>query len=82
MTGEAESPACNGYAVLTWSVRGVGKSAGWIGVDSPDCEIADVRRLIDWLEHRPEVRLNGLNDPRVGIAGASYGGAITLLAAA
>ncbi|CAM5568601.1 ABC transporter domain-containing protein OS=Streptomyces antimycoticus OX=68175 GN=SANT12839_087470 PE=4 SV=1 [Streptomyces antimycoticus] len=43
--------------------------------------MADARRLIDWLAKRPEVRLDGQGDPRVGVAGASYGGAISLLAA-
>ncbi|MCQ4082457.1 alpha/beta fold hydrolase [Streptomyces sp. RB6PN25] len=82
MTGEAEALARDGYAVLTWSARGFGRSTGQIGLDSPDREVADVRRLIDWLGHRPEVQLDGPDDPRVGIAGASYGGAIALLAAA
>ncbi|PYC60866.1 hypothetical protein C7C46_33890, partial [Streptomyces tateyamensis] len=31
---------------------------------------------------RPEVQLDGPGDPDVGITGASYGGAISLLAAA
>ena len=82
MTSEAESLARDGYAVLTWSARGFGRSTGQIGLDSPDREVADVRRLIDWLGHQPDVQLDGPGDPRVGIAGASYGGAIALLAAA
>jgi ABC-2 type transport system ATP-binding protein len=81
MAGEAEALARDGYAVLTWSARGFGRSTGQIGLDSPDREVADVRRLIDWLGHRPDVQLDGPDDPRVGIAGASYGGAIALLAA-
>ncbi|RJL34304.1 alpha/beta fold hydrolase [Bailinhaonella thermotolerans] len=71
-----------GYAVLTWSARGFGRSTGQIALNSPDHEVRDVRRLIDWLAGRPEVRLDGPGDPRVGMAGASYGGAISLLTAA
>ncbi|UQA95350.1 alpha/beta fold hydrolase [Streptomyces halobius] len=78
---QAEQLARNGYAVLTWSARGFGKSTGKIGLNAPDGEVADVSRLIDWLAKRPEVRLDKTGDPRVGVAGASYGGAISLLAA-
>lgn len=77
----AEELARDGYAVLTWSARGFGRSTGTIGLNDPDHEVADARRLIDWLAKRPEVRLDGQGDPRVGVAGASYGGAISLLAA-
>ncbi|MCC4314323.1 alpha/beta fold hydrolase [Streptomyces malaysiensis] len=78
---QAEALARDGYAVLTWSARGFGTSTGKIGLNDPDHEVADVRRLIDWLAERPEVRLDRQGDPRVGVAGASYGGAISLLAA-
>ncbi|MFI1966136.1 alpha/beta fold hydrolase [Streptomyces pathocidini] len=78
---EAEKLARDGYAVLTWSARGFGRTTGRIGLNDPDHEVADVSRLIDWLAERPEVRLDRAGDPRVGLAGASYGGAISLLAA-
>ncbi|MEW1659130.1 alpha/beta fold hydrolase [Streptomyces sp. NPDC093707] len=78
---EAEQLARAGYAVLTWSARGFGRSTGAIGLNDPAGEVADVSRLIDWLAKRPEVRLDRPGDPRVGIAGASYGGAVALLAA-
>ncbi|WP_432924056.1 alpha/beta fold hydrolase [Microbispora sp. CA-135349] len=74
--------AGQGYAVLTWSARGFGRSTGQIALNSPDYEVKDVRGLIDWLAGRPEVRLDAPGDPRVGIAGGSYGGAIALMAAA
>ncbi|WP_035805489.1 alpha/beta fold hydrolase [Kitasatospora mediocidica] len=80
--GEARSLARSGYAVLTWSARGFGHSTGQIGLNAPDREVQDVRHLVDWLAQRPEVQLDGPGDPRVGITGASYGGAISLLAAA
>ncbi len=78
---QAESLARDGYAVLTWSARGFGESNGKIGLNDPEGEVADVSRLIDWLAERPEVELDKSGDPRVGVAGASYGGAVALLAA-
>ncbi|MFG3240327.1 MULTISPECIES: alpha/beta fold hydrolase [unclassified Streptomyces] len=78
---QAERLARSGYAVLTWSARGFGKSGGDIALNDPDREIKDVSRLIDWLADRPEVRLDAKGDPRVGVTGASYGGAAALLAA-
>ncbi|MGV9770509.1 CocE/NonD family hydrolase [Streptosporangium sp. NPDC003464] len=74
--------AQEGYAVLTWSARGFGRSTGQIALNSPDYEVKDVRQLVDWVARRPEVRLDAAGDPRVGIAGGSYGGAIALMAAA
>ncbi|MFG1876073.1 alpha/beta fold hydrolase [Sphaerisporangium sp. NPDC049003] len=71
-----------GYAVLTWSARGFGASTGQIALNSPDYEVKDVRQLIDWVAKRPEVLLDSPGDPRLGMAGGSYGGAITLMAAA
>ncbi|MFI8093827.1 alpha/beta fold hydrolase [Streptomyces sp. NPDC086080] len=78
---QAEGLARDGYAVLTWSARGFGESTGKIGLNDPEGEVADVSRLIDWLAQRPEVRLDKDGDPRVGMAGRSYGGAIALLGA-
>ncbi|AQS69524.1 ABC transporter ATP-binding protein [Streptomyces pactum] len=78
---QAESLARDGYAVLTWSARGFGESTGKIGLNAPDGEVADVSRLIDWLAQQPQVRLDEKGDPRVGMAGGSYGGAVALLAA-
>ncbi|MFC4061264.1 alpha/beta hydrolase, partial [Planomonospora corallina] len=78
----AERLAQEGYAVLTWSARGFGRSTGQIALNSPDYEVKDVRQLVDWLAKRPEVLLDRGGDPRVGVAGGSYGGAIALMAAA
>ncbi|MEV0205662.1 CocE/NonD family hydrolase [Streptomyces sp. NPDC050788] len=78
---QAQDLARDGYAVLTWSARGFGKSTGKIGLNDPKGEVADVSRLIDWLAKQPQVQLDKPGDPRVGVAGASYGGAISLLAA-
>ncbi|MER5749839.1 CocE/NonD family hydrolase [Streptomyces sp. NPDC002088] len=78
---QAEDLARDGYAVLTWSARGFGKSTGKIGLNAPEGEVADVSKLIDWLAKQPQVRLDKAGDPRVGVAGGSYGGAVSLLAA-
>ncbi len=79
---EAEQLARAGFAVLTWSARGFGRSTGQVALDSPDYEVKDVGQLVSWLARQPRVMLDGPGDPRVGITGASYGGAIALLAAA
>jgi ABC-2 type transport system ATP-binding protein len=79
---QAEDLTRHGYAVLAWSARGFGRSTGQITLDSPDYDVKDVRQLVDWLAGRPEVQLDTSGDPRVGITGQSYGGAISLLAAA
>ncbi|CAK7284440.1 CocE/NonD family hydrolase [Streptomyces misionensis] len=81
MRAQAQDLARAGYAVLTWSARGFGRSTGKIGLNDPKYEVADVSRLIDWLAKQPQVRLDKPGDPRVGMAGGSYGGAISLLAA-
>ncbi|MFE9463073.1 alpha/beta fold hydrolase [Streptomyces virginiae] len=78
---QAERLARDGYAVMTWSARGFGRSGGRIGLNDPEHEVKDVSRLVDWLAARPEVRLDADGDPRVGVSGASYGGAVSLLAA-
>ena len=59
-----------------------GASTGQIALDSPDYEVKDVEQLVSWLARQPRVLLDHPGDPRVGIAGASYGGGIALLAAA
>ncbi|MEU8141721.1 CocE/NonD family hydrolase [Nonomuraea sp. NPDC048901] len=79
---QAQRLAQDGYAVLSWSARGFGRSTGEIALNSADYEVKDVKQLIDWLAKRPEVRLDAPGDPRVGIAGGSYGGAIALMTAA
>ena len=78
---QAQYLAQNGYVVLAWSARGFGQSTGQITMDSPKNEIADVQKLITYLGTRKEVIQQGADDPLVGIAGASYGGAAALLTA-
>ncbi|SNT20499.1 CocE/NonD family hydrolase [Rhodococcoides kyotonense] len=76
--GQARALAEDGFTVLTYSARGFGTSTGTISLNDPDREVADGRALIDWLAERPEVQLDGPGDPRVGVAGGSYGGALAL----
>jgi ABC-2 type transport system ATP-binding protein len=78
---DAESLADRGYAVLTWTARGFGASGGQIHLDSPDYEVKDAQRLLDWLAARPEVVKDAAGDPRVGVVGGSYGGALALMLA-
>ncbi|MDO3703823.1 alpha/beta fold hydrolase [Micromonospora sp. C28SCA-DRY-2] len=79
---DAEEFAGRGYAVLTWTARGFGRSGGQIHLDHPDYEVRDAERLLDWLAARPEIRTDGAGDPRVGVVGGSYGGGLALLLAA
>ena len=79
---EAEQLARAGFAVLTWSARGFGRSTGQVALDAPGYEVSDVEQLVTWLARQPRVMLDAPGDPRVGITGASYGGALALLAAA
>ena len=70
-----------GYVVLAYSARGFGKSTGSISMNSTQFEVADASKIIDYLSTRPDVKLDSSNDPVVGFAGASYGGALSLMVA-
>ncbi|GAA1896582.1 alpha/beta fold hydrolase [Asanoa iriomotensis] len=78
---DAEELAGIGYAVLTWTARGFGRSGGQIHLDNPDYEVRDAQRLVDWLAARPEIRTDAPGDPRVGVVGSSYGGGLALMLA-
>jgi len=78
---QARRLAQEGYLVLAWTARGFGESGGRIHLNAPAYEVADARALIDLLAARDDVALDSAGDPRVGIAGGSYGGAIALLTA-
>ncbi|MCW2526131.1 MAG: transporter related protein [Pseudonocardiales bacterium] len=81
LDSQARSLARAGFVVLAYSARGFGSSTGLIHLDAPDYEVADARKLIDYLATRPEVRLDAPGDPHVGVAGSSYGGGLALLTA-
>ena len=72
--------AKQGYVVLAYSSRGFGATTGEIGLDSPDYDVKDVEGIVKWLADRDEVIQDGVDDPRVGMYGPSYGGGIQLMA--
>jgi ABC-2 type transport system ATP-binding protein len=81
LDSRARALSADGYVVLAYSARGFGLSTGQISMNSPEFEVADARALIDYLATRDEVTKDAPGDPRVGIAGGSYGGALALLTA-
>lgn len=72
----------DGYNVVTWDPRGEYFSGGQLEIDSPNFEARDVSTIISWVAQQPEAQLDGPNDPRLGMIGASYGGGIQLVTAA
>jgi ABC-2 type transport system ATP-binding protein len=81
LDGEARNLAEHGFVVLTYSARGFGRSGGLIHFAAPDYEVQDGRLLIDYLARLAQVRkVDG--EPQIATAGASYGGALSLLIAA
>lgn len=78
---EAEYLVDQGFVVLAYSARGFGNSTGLISMNSPDFEVADASSLIDYLATQDAVTQDAPGDPRVGFAGGSYGGALSLLVA-
>ncbi|GAA1458208.1 alpha/beta fold hydrolase [Williamsia maris] len=81
LAAQARTLAGRGYVVITYSARGFGASGGLIHLDNPDYEVGDARRIIDLLATMPQVERDAPGDPRVGVAGSSYGGALALLTA-
>ncbi len=79
---DARFLAGRGFVVLAFSARGFGDSTGEIGLNDPRYEVADLSALIDVLAERDDVVQDADGDPRVGVAGSSYGGALALLGAA
>jgi ABC-2 type transport system ATP-binding protein len=77
----ARTLARDGYTVIIYTARGFGRSGGRIHLDNPAYEGADARKLVDLAASRSEVAKEGNNDPVIGFAGASYGGALSFLAA-
>ncbi len=81
VASEAKSLAQHGYVVLAYTARGFGQSGGLIHLDAPDYEVADAQKLVSYLATLPEVMKDAPDDPRVGVAGSSYGGGLALLLA-
>jgi ABC-2 type transport system ATP-binding protein len=82
LDSEARSLAAHGYVVLAYSARGFGRSGGLIHLDAPSYEVADASKLVSYLATMPQVLKDGPGDPRVGVAGSSYGGGLALLLSA
>src|SRR5690242_14123940 len=81
VTSQANELHDRGYVVIAWSARGHGQSGGRIHLNDPAYEIADARTLLDLAAKRSDVELDAPGDPRVGVMGASYGGALGLMLA-
>jgi ABC-2 type transport system ATP-binding protein len=81
LAAEGRLLAQRGYVVMTYTARGFGASGGRIHLNSPDYEIADARLLVNHLAGRADVLLDAPGDPRIGVAGGSYGGALTIMLA-
>jgi ABC-2 type transport system ATP-binding protein len=79
LDSEARSLAEHGYVVLAYTARGFGRSGGLIHLDAPAYEVADASKLISHLATLPQVVKDAPGDPRVGVAGSSYGGGLALL---
>ncbi len=73
---QARQLAAHGYVVLSYTTRGFWFSGGKIEVGGPD-DVADASTAVDWL-----IANTAVDPHRIGIAGLSYGGGISLLAAA
>ncbi|NUP38686.1 MAG: CocE/NonD family hydrolase, partial [Streptomyces sp.] len=83
--------ASRGYVSLIYSGLGFGRSGCLISLDDPGIDGTAASRLIDFLGGKRAaddgtradfVTLDGTGDPRVGMIGGSYGGAIQLATAA
>ena len=66
--------ASHGYAVVTVSTQGFGRSTGCIALDTIDYDGANTIAIIDWLAEQDFIAKDGAGDPQVGLMGGSYGG--------
>ncbi|MEU7292609.1 CocE/NonD family hydrolase [Streptomyces exfoliatus] len=82
--------AARGYVGLVYSGLGFGKSGCLISLDDPEIDGRVAARLVDFLAgslaaddgtRADFVTQDGADDPRVGMIGGSYGGAVQLAAA-
>ena len=71
-----------GYNVVTWDPRGEYYSGGVLNLDSAQFEGRDVSAMIDYVAGLSTTQLDAPGDPRMGMVGGSYGGAIQLVTAA
>ena len=71
-----------GYNVVTWDPRGEWYSGGTLELNAAELEGRDMSAIVSWIATQPEVQLDEPGDPRLGMVGVSYGGAIQLVTAA
>ncbi|MEU6811412.1 CocE/NonD family hydrolase [Streptomyces sp. NPDC046831] len=83
--------AQRGYVSLVYSGLGFGRSGCLVSLDDPEIDGRAASRLVDFLgggraaddgTRVDYVTLDGTGDPRVGMIGGSYGGAVQLATAA
>lgn len=72
----------NGYNVVSWNPRGFHTSTGRAEADSLLFEARDASAIITWVAKQPWAQLDRPGDPRMGMVGGSYGGAIQWATAA
>lgn len=92
ITAMGDFLARHGYIVLTFSAQGFGASSGCIRLDSVDYDVKDASQLIDKVLADPAYKADGIAvaslvardalGPKVGMIGGSYGGGLTVNAAA
>ncbi|MGW7206261.1 CocE/NonD family hydrolase [Streptomyces sp. NPDC054837] len=89
--GIGKAFAERGYVSLVYSGLGFGGSGCLISLDDPDIDGKAASKLVDFLAGKRAaddgtkadfVTLDGKGDPRIGMIGGSYGGAIQLATAA
>lgn len=64
------------YNLITWDPRGEFASGGVLQLDNPFYEGRDASAIISWAAADTPAELNGPGDPKVGMIGGSYGGAV------
>ncbi|MCX6481053.1 MAG: X-Pro dipeptidyl-peptidase (S15 family), partial [Mycobacterium sp.] len=70
-----------GYNVVTFDPRGEFDSGGVMRTAEPNYEGRDTSAIISWIAGSTPAALNAPGDPRVGMVGGSYGGALQLATA-
>lgn len=71
-----------GYNVVSWNPRGFHTSTGQAEADSVLFEGRDASAIISWVARQSWAQLDRPGDPRVGMVGGSYGGAVQWATAA
>lgn len=70
-----------GYNVITFDPRGEFDSGGVMRMAEPNYEGKDTAAIVSWVAANTPAALNAPGDPRIGMVGGSYGGALQLASA-